>query len=79
MLTINLKVDPADHIIYDGVLSNIPLGRIESGETGDVETAVCFLSQGRFEIFAEVHILGASRSERKAGRGQLKAIVREET
>jgi hypothetical protein len=78
VLLVNLDVDPADHIIYEGILSNIPLGRIESGETGEVETAVCFLSQGRFEICAEVHILGAPRSERKAGVGQLRAVVREE-
>jgi hypothetical protein len=79
VLLVSLDVDPADHIIYDGVLSNIPLGQMESGEAREVETAVCFLSQGRFEICAEVQILGALRNERKAGVGQLKAVVREET
>jgi hypothetical protein len=77
VLLVDLNMDPADHIIYEGVLSNIPLGRMESEGTREVEIPLCFLSQGRFEICAEVQILGAPRSERKAGVGQLRAVVRE--
>jgi len=41
--------------------------------------AVGFLSHGRFEIRAEVRLLGAPRSERIAGVGQLRALVREDS
>lgn len=75
---IDLDIDPADQVIYEGVLTNIPLGHLEPGESREVETAVCFLSLGRFEIRADVRILGASRSQREAGIGQLRAVVRKE-
>jgi hypothetical protein len=78
-LLVDLDIDPADQAIYEGVLSNIPLGYLEAGESRELEMTVGFLSQGRFEIRAEVRILGALRSERRAGVGQLKAVVREES
>ena len=76
-LLVDLDIDPADHVIYEGVLSNIPLGHLEAGESQKLEMAAAFLSQGRFQIRAEVRILGALHSERRAGVGQLKAVVRE--
>jgi hypothetical protein len=68
-------MNPAEHIIYEGIISSIPLGHLKAGEIRELETAVAFLSHGRFEMRAEVRILGAPRSERKAGIGQLKAVV----
>jgi len=79
ILLVDLEINPAEHVIYEGVLSNIPLGHLEAGETRELEMAVSFLSQGRFEIRAEVRVLGASRSERGAGVGHLKAVVCEKS
>lgn len=75
-IVIDLDIDPAEHVIYEGVLSGIPLGHLDPGESRTLETAVIFLSQGRFEVRAEARILGAPRGERSAGVGQLKADVR---
>lgn len=79
VLLIDLEIEPAEHVIYEGILSNVPLGHIEAGQTKDLEAAVTFLSEGRFEIRAEVRTLGAERSQRTAGMGQLRAVVREES
>jgi len=78
-LLVDIHLHPAEHIIYEGVLTNIPLGHLDSGESRELEMAVGFLSQGRFEIRAEVRLLGAPRSERIAGVGQLRALVREDS
>jgi len=70
-----MEINPADHVIYEGVLSSIPVGHLEAGDTRELEMALAFLSHGRFDIRAEVRILGAPRSDQKAGVGQLRAEV----
>jgi hypothetical protein len=50
---------------------------MESGEERDVEIPVCFVSCGKFDVRAEIHVFEASQDERVAGKGQLTAIVRE--
>jgi hypothetical protein len=73
-----LTVEPAEHTVFEGVLTDIPLGRLDVGESREVETIVCFLSSGRFEIGADVRRLGtAEGGDRTVGVGQLKAIVQE--
>jgi hypothetical protein len=71
-------MEPSEHIIYEGVLSDLPIGRLESGESREVETPLCFLSYGRFEVLAEIRILGGLRIGSGAGIGQLIAIVQED-
>lgn len=77
MFIVNLDMTPPEHVLFEGVLSNIPLGRLEPGTSQFVETGVGFLCHGCFNIRAEVRILGAPRSGRKAGMGEITAVVRE--
>lgn len=77
VLIVDLDMTPPEHVIFEGVLSNIPLGRLEPGDSRFVETAVGFLSHGRFDIRAEVRILGAPRGARKAGSSRITAVVHE--
>lgn len=77
-LLVDLNIDPADHIIYEGVLSSQPLGTLEAGDSHVLEMALTFLSQGRFEIHAGVRTLGAPRNARRTGEGLLTAVVREQ-
>jgi hypothetical protein len=65
-------MEPIEHIIYEGILSDVPVGRLERGESREVDITICFLSYGRFEIGAEVQGLGVSG---RAGVGQLTADV----
>lgn len=77
-LTMNLMMEPMEHIISEGVLSDIPLGRLGCGESTEVETGVCFLSLGRFQIDAEIRCVGSGSGDSAAGLGQLGAVVRDE-
>jgi len=74
---VDLDMTPPEHVLFEGVLSNIPLGRLEPGTSQFVETGVGFLCHGCFNIRAEVRILGAPRSGRKAGMSEITAVVRE--
>ena len=77
MLIVDLDMTPSEHVLFEGVLSNIPLGRLEPGASRFLETAVGFLSHGRFNIRAEVRILGAPRGRQEAGMSEITAVVHE--
>lgn len=77
-MTLNLVSSPDEHILFEGVLTDIPLGRIETSQSQVVEIPVCFLSGGHFEIGAEARILGASEESGRAGVSRLRAMVRED-
>ncbi|KAI0054107.1 hypothetical protein FA95DRAFT_1591856 [Auriscalpium vulgare] len=78
LLSLDLTMEPSEHVIQEGFLSDIPLGRLDSGETQEIETPLCFVSCGRFEVGAEVRILGVRHEEGKVGMGVLRADVRDE-
>ncbi|TFK76416.1 hypothetical protein BDN72DRAFT_808930 [Pluteus cervinus] len=75
VFTLDLAIEPADHIVYEGVLSGLPIGRLEPGSSWSSTIAMCFLARGRFEVFAEVKSLTGLRS----GFQQLITFVRENT
>ncbi|KAG6900876.1 hypothetical protein C0993_009994 [Termitomyces sp. T159_Od127] len=73
----DMDLEPSDHVVFEGVLSELAVGRLESGETREIDTAICFLSKGRFEISAEVRSYEIPWSDTsRAGIGHLIAIVR---
>ncbi|KAG5645221.1 hypothetical protein DXG03_006638 [Asterophora parasitica] len=79
VFTLDLDLEPSEHIVYEGILSDLAIGRLESGESRQLDTAICFLADGRFEISAEVRNFDSSRSDARAGIGQLLAVVRGES
>lgn len=68
-------MEPSHHVVYEGVLSNIPVGRLESRESYEFDTPVTFLSSGKFDLSADVRIPSQSGDKGQFGRGQLKAVV----
>ncbi len=75
-LTVDLSLEPAQYVLYEGVLSGIPVGHIEVEQTHEFELPMTFVSCGRFEILADVHVYGAP-DRSKLARGQLRATVEE--
>jgi trafficking protein particle complex subunit 9 len=78
VLTADTTVDPADHVLQEGALSDIPIGRLESGEVRELETPLCFVACGRFHVQVEAWAISSPMSHAKVGSATLKAIVREE-
>jgi hypothetical protein len=75
----SLTIGPNEHVLYDGVLSDIPVGKLESGEEREVEFGVCFVSEGRFDVRAEAWVVdGAADEDSKVGGGEVRMFVRSE-
>lgn len=71
-------MEPVEHIVHEGVLTDFAVGRLDGGESREVETALCFIAYGYFEIFAQVRAFEISRMDSRAGLGRLVAIVRDD-
>lgn len=75
----SLTVTPSEHVLYDGVLSELPVGRLESGEERQIEFGVCFVGEGGFDIHAEARLVDANLDDEvKVGEGELRVFVRSE-
>ncbi len=71
-LRLNVEFEPSEHILYEGVLTGIPVGRLQSEEVHIVSIPLCFLSYGRFTLSATVFSIGENLSE---GSNHLTAVV----
>ncbi|KAJ3516627.1 hypothetical protein NLJ89_g1004 [Agrocybe chaxingu] len=54
VFTLDLEANPSEYLIYEGVLTDLPVGRLQSGEFREIVTSLCFLSSGHFELSAQV-------------------------
>lgn len=77
VMALDLIFDPAEQVLSEGVSSNITIGKLVPDETKAVEVPLCFLCTGRFEIGAEVRIMGALKDSR-AGASRICISVRED-
>lgn len=73
--TVNLTLDPVDHILFEGVTDDIPIGRLSGGKSYEFETPVTFVSCGRFEIAGSIVVPGHSELRDRLGTGALRAVV----
>lgn len=75
VLTLTLSLEPAQHVLFQGTIRDVPIGRLAPGESQVADTPVVFVSGGRFDCSAEVHALGLAAPSSQVGRGQLRAVV----
>jgi hypothetical protein len=72
-LSLTLDLEPSDCLIYEGVISDIPIGRLDEGMTRLIELPICFLTNGHFELTAQVRAVGLDIKPAKVG---ITAVVR---
>ncbi|KAJ2970150.1 hypothetical protein NUW54_g12794 [Trametes sanguinea] len=77
ILTLNLTLEPSDHVVYQGELLDIPVGRLAKGESHEVETPVAFVACGRFDFAAEVRAVARPRESSLVGHGKMRIAVSE--
>lgn len=68
-------MSPSQHVIYQGALTDIPVGRLQTGATQEVELPMTFVSCGDFELHADVHAYNPSKDAIHVGQGCLRAFV----
>ncbi|PPR08068.1 hypothetical protein CVT24_010529 [Panaeolus cyanescens] len=76
VFTMDLDISPADYVVYEGVLSELAVGRLKSGETRELSISLCFLSLGRFDISARVRCTEGADGESRVVRAHKTVIVR---
>lgn len=77
VLTADTTVDPADHVIQEGVLSDVPIRRLEKGEERELEAPLCFVACGRFRVQVEARAVDGAVREARVGSATLKVFVSE--
>ncbi|KAI0928535.1 hypothetical protein AcW1_005748 [Taiwanofungus camphoratus] len=75
ILTLNLYLEPSQHVIHQGLLLDIPIGRLKQGEAHETETPIAFVSGGSFDFHADVCALDQIRDTNQVGKGHLRAMV----
>ena len=78
VLTADTAVDPADHVIQEGVLSDVPIGRVGTGEVHEFETPLCFVACGRFRVQVDARAVDSTMRQAKVGFATLKVVVSED-
>ncbi|GJE90813.1 TRAPP II complex [Phanerochaete sordida] len=73
--TVNFVLDPPQHILFEGVLSDIPVGRLASDEAYEFDTPVTFVACGRFELTAFITDPSSVADRDRLGRSLVKAAV----
>ncbi|KAI0093921.1 TRAPP II complex [Irpex rosettiformis] len=71
-LVLDMSISPSEHVLYEGVLSGIPIGRIEGRSSRKYEIPLTFVACGRFDVTATAYIPGQKNS---AGHGQITVFV----
>lgn len=78
VLAVSLALSPADYVLSDGVLSDIPLGRIDCGEEGSIDTGLCFVASGLYTIVAEARCIPSTGfGFERVGMGELRVAVQD--
>ncbi|KAI0322235.1 TRAPP II complex [Amylostereum chailletii] len=75
VLTVDVSAEPSDHVIHEGILSEVPVGRIDAGGSRNVEIPLCFVACGEFQLAIDVRLMGARPDDGKVGSGLLKVVV----
>lgn len=75
ILVLSISATPLEHFHVEGSLSEVPVGRVESNASKQVEIPICFVADGQFEFVCELRILG---EQIRSGEGELKVIVQTE-
>lgn len=71
----DLEIVPSEAIIHEGVLNDIPIGRLNGGDVYEFTAGLCFLSRGHFEISAQVRPFGVPHLDARIARATLTAVV----
>ena len=78
VLIAGTAVDPSDHVIQEGVPSDVPIGRLETGGVHEFETPLCFVACGQFRIQVDARAVDGAARDAKVGTATLKVVVSED-
>lgn len=77
VFTMDMEATPSEYLVHEGVLTDLPVGRLEGGQSKEILTSICFLTSGHFEISALVRGFGGSEIEGRVAKSHITAILGE--
>ncbi|KAI5122948.1 hypothetical protein M0805_006829 [Coniferiporia weirii] len=77
VLSLTISIEPAECVVYNGVLKNIPLGRLADGGSVDHQFVVIFVAQGQFTISAQAQSVTVGQGTDVCGTGRLVVIAQD--
>ncbi|GJJ12127.1 hypothetical protein Clacol_006368 [Clathrus columnatus] len=79
IMTMQVSISPGEYVLFDGIMSNIPVGKMKAGEERQLDFGVCFVSEGLFDIRAEITILleGGRSKDVRTEEGHLRVFIGE--
>jgi hypothetical protein len=77
VFTADFSVEPAEYVVHEGIMSDLPVGRLQSGETKDVTMTLCFHTFGHFELSVQVQSFGTT--ENRVATSHITAIVTDDS
>ncbi|TDL27497.1 hypothetical protein BD410DRAFT_762504 [Rickenella mellea] len=78
-MTLSLGLTPSEHVIYNGDISNIPVGRLDGGSSKDIVTVLCFTAEGRYDITSQAWMSDGTLDRTWVGEGVVQVIARSGT
>ncbi|KAF4614895.1 hypothetical protein D9613_003081 [Agrocybe pediades] len=79
VFTLDFEINPVEYVIFEGVLTDLPVGRLENGESKEVTTSLCFLTSGQFEISAQVRGFGGTEADTRIARNHISVVLKDST
>ncbi|KAF9052654.1 TRAPP II complex [Panaeolus papilionaceus] len=76
VFTMDLDISPAEYVVYEGVLSELAVGRLQAGQSREISISLCFLSLGRVDISARVRCTEAPDAESRVVRAHRTVVVK---
>ena len=76
VFTLDFEATPTEYLVYEGVFTDVAIGRLKGGESREVSTPLCFLSCGRYEISAQVRGVDNSKTEGRLAKTYISVIVK---
>lgn len=73
----DVDLEPLGSVLHEGLLSDITIGRLDSGESREIITTLCFLTHGRFDIGIQVKALRGTTVYGQIANGHITAVVEE--
>lgn len=74
-LALSITIEPSDFVVFDGVLRNIPFGRISAGKSLDFQIPIMFVAQGQFKFSSQIYAIEVGKEARREGAGSLTVIA----
>lgn len=72
-----MEAEPSDYVLHEGVLNNVPVGRVDAESSKTIVMPLVFLAEGDFKIIAQARLLGVEKYGERlhGGRCEMTVVV----